>query len=347
MKLLYRGLKKSDEFFGDYISRISVKNGYANKEKFRKSLGEYYLNNCEENYGYLNENAMLRLALEHIVQRNIPVDEHHKFNSSRRDMWIKDHRICDDCWHQEAYIRFYWWFTDYQRCHVHKKSMRSKGCSRSKDTESLGAECNTSLTEKIVQRYSGDEKAQVLVIREIEWMLYDIPMAQGMQKILKNEVPDSLRENTLEMEIRSGAFIGLPPNLRISRIADFYSTIYGNHDFWLRILALMICTPRNLGLYCASGWRNLEHLHYCRSILGYDPFIREVLLKVSRYKEYSSRNKISMTMLKKSLPEMSNEFFRKFRTSLFLCRFTESDPVDKQYDVWNKTMHSQYEVRES
>lgn len=338
MKLLYRGIKKSDEFFGDYLSRISVKNGFTNKDKFRKSLEKYYLNNCEENYGSLNENAMLRLALEHMFQRNIPVDEHHKFNSSIPVIWAKDHRICDDCWRQEAYIRFYWWLTNYQQCHVHKKGMRSKGCLRSKDTESLGAEYNTSVTEKIVQRYSGDEQAQILVIREIEWMLYDIPVAQGMQNILKTEIPDSLGEDTLETEIRSGAFIGLPPNLRISRIAAFYSTIYENHDFWLRIIALMICTPRNRGLYCASGWRNLEYLHYCRSILGYDPLIREILL---------SRNKICMIMLKKCLPEMSNEFFLKFRTSLFLCRFTESNlSADKQYDVWNKTMHPEYDAKE-
>lgn len=347
MKLIYRGLKKNDEFFGDYLSRLSVENGFMNNKIFRKSLEKYYFNNCEENCENINENEILRLSLEHMFQRKIPVDEHHKFNSSRRDMWIKEHRICDDCLHQETYIRFYWWLTDYQMCHVHKKSMRSKGFLRPKDTVSLGAECHTSLAEKIVQRYSGDEKAQVLVIREIELMLYDIPMAQGMKNILKNEVPDSLRENTLEMEIRSGAFIGLPPHLRISRIANFYSTIYGNHDFWLRIIALMICTPRNLGLYCASGWRNFEHLHYCRSILGCDPFIREILSKVSSYRGYSSRNKISMAMLKKSLPEMSDEFFRKFRASLFLCRFTESDPADKQYDVWNKPTHPQYEVRES
>lgn len=226
--------------------------------------------------------------------------------------------------------------------------MKSKGCLRSKDTESLGAECNTSLTEKIVQRYSGDEQAQVLMIREIEWMLYDIPIAQGMQKILKTEIPDSLGGDILETEIRLGALIGLPPNLRISRIAAICSTIYGNHDFWLRIIALMICTPRNLGLYCASSWRNLEYLHYCRSILGYDPLIGEILLKVSRYREYSSRNKISMAMLKKCLPEMSNEFFRKFRTSLFLCRFTDSNiSADKQYDVWNKAVHPEYDARES
>jgi hypothetical protein len=342
MKLLYREQKKDDEFLGDYISRIASKNGFENKDKFRKILKEYYLNNCEKIYGNIDNNALRRMALERIFQRNIPVDASHLYNNSRRDLWAKEWIFCRECWNQEPYIRFYWWLSDYKICHVHNKKMSAKILLNSLTSEP-SIEPTPNLIGMIVQKYSKMENPQNLIINEIERTYYDISILEGVADNFGKEAPNFTDNSELRSEILSGEFIGLPVDLRILRCANYYKNIAANQDFWLRIISLMVCNYKRKGLFCSSRWSNREHARYCMFILGSDPTLKKILSKISDLREYKDMKDICINDIKKCMPTISDALSEKIKISLFASRHIFlPKPIDKfklQLDIERDIRH--------
>jgi hypothetical protein len=121
MKFLYRAEKKYDEGFLDYISRMSYFNGFSSSGVLLRKLCDFY----DEAYGGVRSKKIemykVRLALEQLLQRNMPVDR--MFYTDGCQFTNERVKVCIRCWCECRYIRYYWWFSHYVKCHIHDDNL--------------------------------------------------------------------------------------------------------------------------------------------------------------------------------------------------------------------------------
>jgi hypothetical protein len=140
LKLLYRGHKYSDESFPDYVHRVSYWNGYENIKKFSRELTIFYkkvygrdytFSQSLYNYGKFKNIEQERHNLKWLRQRlSLERIFNFSFNTSELNLFSEDNRqnynggfICPDCWTENMYIRFYWRFSNYSTCRLHRKEL--------------------------------------------------------------------------------------------------------------------------------------------------------------------------------------------------------------------------------
>jgi len=340
MKLLYKGFKNADEFLPDYIRRIGVQNGFRKSKIFEKLLTDQYYSSYKNSYDQMNKHAIRRLALEKVFKRNIPIDGSHRFNHSRRDIWSKTNKVCKKCLDSDTYTRFYWWFYDYQICHIHDELLLD---GSSLPRENLSCRGNESLgpsVHVIVERYVLNEQCQNRIVDEIERGCYDLSIVDSLVRYFGECEVGFVPRNELLQLVRSGSLIGESAGYRIQEIIKVLEGGGGAVSFWLRVIALMICSGNPKGLNCYSAWSTVtaEYSRFCRYTLGMDNKFKDTMSKLKYLKAYKDMDQIDLEDILGEIPNITAILAENIRCSAFSCRHIKSwvSPIQKAEDFWDK-----------
>lgn len=337
MKLLYRGDKNTDELIFDYINRIGRKNGFNDEKKFKKLVSNYFNSDLELKVNDLHHKAIYRLAMESNFRRSIALDESHRYRQSKYSFWSRKPGKCENCFHEDPYIRFYWWLTSYRKCHVHGSSIFSKNEIENQSGLPLLPD---SLCELIVTRYENSDSMQCLVLNEIERfykdqsivgaIIFHFPMLEKLEVI-----KDSLTKAVLNVNL-----IGFPASERIKNIAKVISSYIGEEMFWLRAIVLMLCSYRKDTLVIKGGWFlvDSEYSRYGQYIIGTDTKFSEILSKVERFRLRKEMDNVSVVGILEGCPSITDKLISKIKLSFFSLRELNSwvSVCQKSEDLFKK-----------
>lgn len=117
MKLLYRGEKKYDEGLWDYLSRLGYWNGFSSVDILLRSLCHFSDGISSGITSKKKDMYKIRCILEQLLKRNISMDR--IFNMQGCQVPNGSVKICQGCWEESRYVRYYWRFSHYVKCHIH------------------------------------------------------------------------------------------------------------------------------------------------------------------------------------------------------------------------------------
>lgn len=137
--LVYRSLKRFDESLPDYLERLSFFNGFLSVNDFIRYLEAIFLDlygevssfdmgickrSSDQFRPYGERLAKCCIALEILLniefsKKNMNLTEVHLIS------YFKPRRICELCWKESSYYRYYWRFWSYRDCHKHGISLSS------------------------------------------------------------------------------------------------------------------------------------------------------------------------------------------------------------------------------
>lgn len=320
MKLLYRGIKQNDEFLTDYIRRISDKNGFSCVTKFRQNLIKFFKYQAVKNHS-LSDHAVARVSLELILKRNIPIDEYRRFCNRKRNEWHKHLRICRSCWAQEDYIRFYWWLTPYEKCHLHNEMLVfTNSESQSFDFDGDWGSYSQ-VVYLIVAEHTGSERCQTLILNELSRSEYDLKLIKGIEQFFGFNGRVKFAVEKLKEIWKSGYFVGKAIEQRILYFSRVMAKYIGEDIFWLRIIALSVFA-NNRGLYLGIYYSEIGHEYsrFCHYLLSTDAVFINYLQGLKGIKKYVDMEGISIDEFLCSEIEMPYDLVIRIKSSFFWCR---------------------------
>ncbi len=317
MKLLYRGEKLDDEFLPDYVQRMSHNNGFLDVRRFKKALTKYYKVWAGGRPHRLRYQAVSRVSLELILERNIPHDEYQRFYNRKRGEWRNEPGLCRSCWDAKQYFRFYWWLRGYEQCHIHHEKLiyREVSCSDGRKAVS------SSLIHLIVMKYSGADLCQKKIIDELDRSIFDQKIVSGIREYFEFDRNVLAASEVILRGIATGKLIGKRADEKLQIIARLLSRYVANKDFWLRILVLAVLA-RDRGLYLALPLSEIgrEVIETCRYIICTDPKVGCLLEKIKDFKEFRQMEDISLQEFMCDDLILPGHIIIRIKWSLFTCR---------------------------
>lgn len=320
MKLLYRDYKRNDEFLTDYVRRLSDKNGFSSVKKFREKLIKF-LNSQSIKNNSLTHHAVARVSLELVLKRNIPVDEYRRFYNRKRNEWHKHLRICRSCWALEEYIRFYWWLTPYERCHLHYETLVFTN-SESQNSYFDGDWGNYSqIVYLIVAKHMGSEHCQTLMLNELSRSEYDLKIIKGIEQFFGFNGRVKFAVEKLKEIWASGYFVGEVIEQRLLYFSKVMAKYIGKEIFWLRIIALSVFA-NNRGLFLGVYYSEIkrEYSVVCQYLLYADTTFVNYLQGLERIEKYVDMDSIRADEFLCNEIEMPDDLVTRIKSSLFWCR---------------------------
>lgn len=320
MKLLYRGQKRDDEFLPDYVQRMSDKNGFSSVKIFKRELIKYFKTEVDTSHD-LRYQAVSRVSLEMILNRNIPIDQYQRFYNRKRGWWHGDLRVCSSCWAIAQYVRFYWWLRSYEECHTHNEELVFVNV----ELEVVNCEDAWSnfskITYLIVNTYGGSEFCQSLVINELDRSKYDLNIIEGIEKYFGFDRKVISAVGKLKNQWASGFFVGQPAEKRVCAFSMVLAKHVGDKDFWRRVIVLSVMANKR-GLYLGLPISMVENEYslVCRYILYSDSLFYMFLKKVEGFKKYSELVDVSAKEFLCEEIEIPNDVVIKIKSSLFWCK---------------------------
>jgi hypothetical protein len=320
MKLLFRGVKPSDEFLTDYIERLSVNNGYDTVNIFNRALKEKYFDSYAKNHS-LRYKAILRVSLETILKRNIPIDEYDRFYNQKRGHWRRSPKICRSCWSESQYRRFYWWLRGYEVCHLHNERLECDAVDFSDESEMVEDEREKRFVSLLIDRYSEKESAQRLIIDEMDRCCCDKKIINSILQYFghSQQVVNGIEQ--LNRSFFSGDFMGLPEDMRIEKIANTLAREVGTSKFWVRIIAFIVLdNKRGLASNFPSTVVSRGYVVCCRYILAVDPGICRIKSRIELMKEYREMNSVCINRILCEGIDFSERLLMLIKCSIFSTR---------------------------
>ena len=122
---MYRPKRHEFERFNDYFRRVSEGNGFESEIRFSRYLRKLAPNIGRPNHSKREVGRAVR-RLYHILGRDLATSCRDHFESFER-LYIDPHKICSSCLNEDGIVRFYWYFHEYNYCHVHMKKMERVG----------------------------------------------------------------------------------------------------------------------------------------------------------------------------------------------------------------------------
>ncbi|CNG47400.1 TniQ family protein [Yersinia intermedia] len=212
-----RPSKNQDEIAWDYIFRLSQANGFSTLEKFQKYILEnasckMYENlnskknmkrfgtNQIEKYISSNKLSKYQVALEWVLQRTIFNEELDDLKESY--ILLKERKICQQCWSEHQYVRFFWRFECYKICHIHSiqliKFKKSKDFSSDlifskKSTGDEIGKCSQNNMDFLIRKYHRENYQvkkiynELFIINFLLWMTnFSINIISSIYKLRGN-----------------------------------------------------------------------------------------------------------------------------------------------------------------
>lgn len=256
MKLLFRGKLHHDEDFTDYIARLGFWNGFSFHD-FIDALGELFYKKYRYCAEVLNEEYVALLMLEQLLERNIP-------QNNTRDLrapwycpttaieFTEDIKICSECWQESRYIRFYWHFSDYMRCHIHDtflhypetfsyQSDNSSGLTISVDVEVTESSSCYILME-LIKSHVRSDYALELIAREFEEYLFCLELVQLLAEHFSKYMNVNLNSEAALKTLRSGVLIEGTLTRKMDRIYELL--LVGNEFLERRVRCIAVIKSR-------------------------------------------------------------------------------------------------------
>jgi len=329
MDLLYRGYKFSDEFLTDYIERIAYKNGFSSVKKFKKILAKYYFKQTEEETHNLRYQAVGRVALEMILRRNIPTDEYHRFYNIKTGRWKSECQICVSCWELTQYKRFYWWLKAYDQCHIHNEALVPMNSQSLNEKGSAEVE-KFHFVVMIVNKYSESEYCQSLVLDELDRAGLDKAVIEAISNYFQFNLKVSFAVEMLDSMWCSGKFLGKCADERIQLMVEVLTKCIGAHDFWLRIIALIVLSnKRGLNSNFPTSSRSSEYVRFCQYSLGADRLVWDLQARIETLKKYDQMSEVCVKSFLCDELNMPNSLILRLKASLFALRALDFYKLEK------------------
>lgn len=321
MKLLYRAVKKEDEFVVDYIARIATKNGYKNAMFFKKILRQTVDVHQDIQRSDLYDQAKWRIGLELCLSRNVSSDEYRRVTSSKSFLWRKQPTICEKCFSTEPYIRFYWWISSYKTCHIHGSNLSDTSKNPVNHQESLINFGLQALLPEILKRSFTQDNCQKVALNEIDKWQCDFKILLALKDYFVHN--NLLKEILLRLEayLCSGSLLQSEPDARISKIAEYLARSIGSYWFWLRIICLLIFNhKKGLRSSFTKTDISLEYRKVSIYYLSVDEQLDTYISQISEHRSTKETLAVSLESLLLAEIEFTTEFIRAYRYSLFRCR---------------------------
>lgn len=321
ISLLYRGYKKADEFFVDYIARISHQNGFVSPSKFKKYLRDKLKQYSDGSSSSLYAESQWRLGLELSISRNIDVDEYRRVTRSNSFLWRSTPTICNKCLESEQYIRFYWWIASYKQCHIHNVILPETKINAATELQATFNEALVHKIPELLETYLIHEECQTITLNAIEndWCILKIVNALKSYLNQDEQIGKALTDldDFLSDRLLSNNF----EDAQIHALAGFLSSRLGEYEFWVRITCLLIFN--HLSGLKSNFPDSYAGARYLSASVYYLSTDKELLRYISKILDFRATHQTFDISFENLLPKkylFSDEFTRAYRFSLYRCR---------------------------
>jgi hypothetical protein len=321
MRLLYRGLKKEDEFVIDYLARIATENGYRRNSTFRQDLrliAEEYQSSTEIS---LSNQAKVTFALELCLSRKIQCDEYCGMVPASNFLSRQTPTVCESCYDTDPYIRFYWWFSAYKRCHIHGNYLNNtKQNTASHEQQVINKNLGMVLPE-LLKCSPKTHDYQKQTFNEFASCCCDLHILNTLKLFFCDNADVSEALTCLESYIQEASLLFEKIDIRLLKISKFLARYTGNYQFWLRLISLYIVEHlRDESTISLAHEIVNDYVRASVYFLSNDRALQHYIVEISDCLSTTETLSIPLENLQRSEIPFDIYFMQAYRNSLFKCK---------------------------